>query len=245
VVSYYYDKETGLYYLITRYYDPEVGRFISADDPKYLDFTMAYGHNRYAYCVNNPVMYVDPSGASIIAALIVGAVVGIAVGVGYAAYNDYKDDGEVNGSIGWYNYVGAGIVGGIIGAGIGAGLGAIAGTSFTLTIPMGSMFAGGGTAVATTVTITVSGEVVAGAVGLGLSALGRYMFDKTWKSGGYRIKHYSNDHEPKHLHMFGDDMRETRIDLEGKPLKGEDLLNPKAKRSLKKIIKKILEYLGE
>jgi RHS repeat-associated protein len=32
--GYYYDKETKLYYLITRYYDPEVGRFISADDPK-------------------------------------------------------------------------------------------------------------------------------------------------------------------------------------------------------------------
>ena len=36
--GYYYDKETNLYYLITRYYDPEVGRFISADDPKYFDF---------------------------------------------------------------------------------------------------------------------------------------------------------------------------------------------------------------
>jgi len=62
VVSYYYDKETGFYYLTTRYYDPEVGRFISADDPRYLDFTMAYGHNRYAYCVNNPVMGYDPEG---------------------------------------------------------------------------------------------------------------------------------------------------------------------------------------
>jgi len=62
VVSYYYDKETGFYYLTTRYYDPEVGRFISADDPRYLDFTMAYGHNRYAYCINNPVMGYDPEG---------------------------------------------------------------------------------------------------------------------------------------------------------------------------------------
>ena len=56
VVSYYYDKETGLYYLTTRYYDPEVGRFISAD------VQVAYGYNRYAYCNNNPVMGYDPEG---------------------------------------------------------------------------------------------------------------------------------------------------------------------------------------
>jgi len=70
--GYYLDKETGLYYLITRYYDPEVGRFISADDPRYLDFQVAYGYNRYAYCVNNPVMYVDPSGK-----FGIGAIIGI------------------------------------------------------------------------------------------------------------------------------------------------------------------------
>ena len=34
---YYYDTETGLYYLHSRYYDPQVGRFISADDVDYLD----------------------------------------------------------------------------------------------------------------------------------------------------------------------------------------------------------------
>ena len=60
--AYYLDKETNLYYLITRYYDPEVGRFISADDAKYLDFKVAYGHNYYVYCNNNPVMGYDPMG---------------------------------------------------------------------------------------------------------------------------------------------------------------------------------------
>ena len=34
--GYYYDEDTKLYYLINRYYDPEVGRFINADDIKYL-----------------------------------------------------------------------------------------------------------------------------------------------------------------------------------------------------------------
>ena len=49
--------ETGLYYLQTRYYDPEFGRFISPDSTKYLDPTTINGLNLYSYCLNNPVMY--------------------------------------------------------------------------------------------------------------------------------------------------------------------------------------------
>ena len=60
--SYYYDTETGLYYLKTRYYDPEIGRFISPDSTKYLDPESIHGLNLYAYCLNNPVMYVDETG---------------------------------------------------------------------------------------------------------------------------------------------------------------------------------------
>ena len=60
--SYYYDEETDLYYLQTRYYDPEVGRFISQDDVSYLDPDSSNGLNLYAYCANNPVMATDPTG---------------------------------------------------------------------------------------------------------------------------------------------------------------------------------------
>lgn len=60
--SYYYDTETGLYYLQSRYYDPELGRFISQDSIEYADYESVNGLNLYAYCGNNPVMYVDPSG---------------------------------------------------------------------------------------------------------------------------------------------------------------------------------------
>jgi RHS repeat-associated protein len=63
--SYYYDIETGLYYLQARYYDPEIGRFISPDSTKYLEPTTIGGLNLYAYCNNNPIMYVDPSGHSV------------------------------------------------------------------------------------------------------------------------------------------------------------------------------------
>ncbi len=59
--GYYYDTETGLYYLQTRYYDPEVCRFISAD--VYLSTGQGIvGSNMYAYCNNNPANMTDPSG---------------------------------------------------------------------------------------------------------------------------------------------------------------------------------------
>lgn len=62
--SYYYDKETGLYYLKTRYYDPETCRFISMDDISYLDPQTLNGLNLYCYCLNNPIMYRDENGTS-------------------------------------------------------------------------------------------------------------------------------------------------------------------------------------
>lgn len=55
--SYYYDEETGFYYLLSRYYDPEVGRMLNAD--QYI--SIAYP-NLFTYAVNNPVMYADASG---------------------------------------------------------------------------------------------------------------------------------------------------------------------------------------
>ncbi len=60
--SYYLDTETNLYFLKTRYYDPEVGRFITIDDTSYLAPDTVNGLNLYAYCGNNPVMRVDPNG---------------------------------------------------------------------------------------------------------------------------------------------------------------------------------------
>ena len=59
--GYYYDEETGLYYLNSRYYDPRLRRFISPDTLSILDETMSEinGLNLYMYCKDNPVMYVD------------------------------------------------------------------------------------------------------------------------------------------------------------------------------------------
>ena len=64
--GYYYDTETGLYYLMTRYYDPEVCRFISAD--VYMTTGQGVlGGNMWAYCLNNPVNMVDQTGSEAVA----------------------------------------------------------------------------------------------------------------------------------------------------------------------------------
>ena len=60
--GYYYDAETGYYYLQSRYYNPKWGRFISADSFSYIDAFTRLGFNAYIYCANNPIMFVDPSG---------------------------------------------------------------------------------------------------------------------------------------------------------------------------------------
>ena len=59
--SYYFDTETNLYFLKTRYYDPEICRFITIDDLAYLDVDSINGLNLYAYCSNNPVNKYDPT----------------------------------------------------------------------------------------------------------------------------------------------------------------------------------------
>lgn len=59
--SYYYDGETGFYYLQTRYYDPAIRRFINADGYVNANGDIL-GFNMYTYCGNNPVMGYDPTG---------------------------------------------------------------------------------------------------------------------------------------------------------------------------------------
>lgn len=59
--SYYYDAETELYYLQSRYYDAGVGRFVNGDDAEYLAFVYKSGteYNVSSYCANEPVTNLD------------------------------------------------------------------------------------------------------------------------------------------------------------------------------------------
>jgi len=62
--GYVYDQETGLYYLQSRYYNPEIGRFINADGIIVLGEGLL-GTNMFAYCLNNPINGSDPCGMCI------------------------------------------------------------------------------------------------------------------------------------------------------------------------------------
>ena len=60
--GYFFDSETGWYYLKSRYYDPSIRRFINADNYNYLDSESLNGINLYSYCGNNPILGYDPEG---------------------------------------------------------------------------------------------------------------------------------------------------------------------------------------
>ena len=59
--GYIYDSETGLYYLQSRYYNPEWGRFYNSDDFDSINNNSILV-NKYAYCINDPINLADPFG---------------------------------------------------------------------------------------------------------------------------------------------------------------------------------------
>ena len=73
--GYYYDNETGFYYLQSRYYDPAVRRFINADSATATNVFDAIAYNMFAYCGNNPVVRTDASGNSWFSSLITAVAV--------------------------------------------------------------------------------------------------------------------------------------------------------------------------
>ena len=72
--GYYYDTETGFYYLQSRYYDPTLGRFINADSYSTTDTQGFLSYNMFAYCENDPVMCGDADGGC--PYILVGALIG-------------------------------------------------------------------------------------------------------------------------------------------------------------------------
>ncbi len=81
--GYYYDTETDLYYLSSRYYDPQTGRFINADDTTVITASTdnaSWDKNLYSYCDNNPITRSDNGGRiwNFVIAAAVGGVVNLA-----------------------------------------------------------------------------------------------------------------------------------------------------------------------
>ena len=115
--GYVYDTETGLYYLNSRYYNPETGRFINVDG--YVSTGQGFsGHNMFVYCGNNPVMRQDDSGRLFFAAVVSG-VLGAVFGGISAAQNG--ENIAVGALVGGVTGIVMGLVGGVIGTAIKVG----------------------------------------------------------------------------------------------------------------------------
>ena len=131
--GYYWDKEFNLYYLQSRYYDPVVGRFISADSVEYLEPNDIIGLNLYAYCLNNPIMYYDPNGHSLLAIFLILAATTIVGGV--IGAKKASDEGKKGWDFAKDVILGASMglaVGGAVLAVTGVAVGAVAGASYMI-----------------------------------------------------------------------------------------------------------------
>ena len=104
--GYYYDSETGFYYLQSRYYDPAIGRFINADSYASTDAAGLLSTNMFAYCENDPINRSDPSGE--LADAVIGGLIGMTTNMitSYVAGNSLGEiifDGAVGFATGLVN----------------------------------------------------------------------------------------------------------------------------------------------
>ncbi len=193
--SYYYDTETGLYYLQTRYYDPYNCRFLNMDSINYADPSSIGGLNLYAYCNNDPVNNVDPTGhdalevlkyigiiafvaTSVIAVAIAASAVAATCGLAGAAMMSVAMGmgfGAISGAIS------AGINGTDIAAGILCG--AIKGGAVGFSIGLGIVTAGAGLSVGGAVLSFVTAGVVNFVAGMADYAIDNGMNNRslTWE----------------------------------------------------------------
>ena len=188
---YYYDVETGLYYLNSRYYDPVVGRFVNADTIEILDGGNDHllENNLFAYCFNNPVNMVDeegtwPSWATKVligvAVIAVCAVVTVATGGTGAGVAGFIAAGALKGAV----------VGGATGAVFGAG--AIGHRTST-----GSWRGAGKAALDGGASGFMSGAITGAATGALSSTSKVLQASRSWSSGTFKSPVKSMDYHYK------------------------------------------------
>ena len=195
--GYYYDAETGFYYVSSRYYDPEIGRWINADIPETLtaDFENFAQYNLFAYCFNNPVNMSDETGTwpswakKVVAAVAVVAVVAAVAAVTVATAGA--------GTAAAVIAVGA-AKGAAIGMASGAAIGAATG-AVSHRVSTGSWSGAGTAALNGMGDGALSGAVTGAITGAAGSAVKVSQAAKAWDSGtfksGYQsMKYHYNKH---------------------------------------------------
>jgi len=157
------EDSSGLYYFGARFYDPEIGRFITKDvmpgsliDPQSL--------NRYVYCRNNPLKYTDPDGRIFIAPWLANAAAGAFIGavtnaLFYCAQNLHKTDSPE-----FWGGLGKVVVSGAVS-------GAISGAVSTAIISHAAK------TIASSTTLKVVGEAVGNLMGTGASVVATEVYD--------------------------------------------------------------------
>ena len=113
--GYYYDEETGYYWVSSRFYNPAWGRWISPDSIEYLDPESVNGLNLYAYYENDPINKYDPTGHFGIWALVAITAASMLIG-GTAQLVSNAMAGKTGSEL-WR---------GVAGAAVGAGVNALA-----------------------------------------------------------------------------------------------------------------------
>ena len=163
--------ETGWFWLSSRYYSPELCRFISPDDIEYLDPESINGLNLYCYCLNDPINNIDPTGHFVITTAVIwtaigiGAAIGAGLGLVASVAKDLENGKLFDGDVSFLSYLGNFVGGGIAGAGIGlcsvlgAELGAAIASKTSLIV--GAKIVGG---------VAVGGAKISGLAALGYTA---------------------------------------------------------------------------
>ncbi|WP_231121885.1 MULTISPECIES: RHS repeat-associated core domain-containing protein [Capnocytophaga] len=114
-------QTVGLIHMNGRLYDPALHSFLQPDNYVQDPFN-TQNFNRYGYCLNNPLVYVDENGEFIITAIIVGAIVGAVVGAyiggsqANGTYNPFRWDYSSKNT--WLGIGGGALIGGVSGAAV-------------------------------------------------------------------------------------------------------------------------------
>jgi RHS repeat-associated protein len=150
----YHDEETGLHYAVARYYDPDLGRYLSMDPLRLPGNSLNY----YTYCDGDPLNRVDPTGeisltlGTVLIAVGVGIAVGAAIGAGVELYKERNQETD------WSQVGRAAVIGGCLG-GIGGAVGVVAEAAVVGTLGvLGAGAAAGGLGAAAEYCVEAAGK---------------------------------------------------------------------------------------